>query len=141
MNANPGRRRTSGALESEVLAALWAADRPLTPGEVAQAVDGRLAYTTVQTILTRLYGKGAVERRSAGRGHVYTAVLDEAGITASRMHSVLNRGGDYVTVLSRFVGRLSPAEEAALAAILAQSAQESQSGPTSTDERTDRRHR
>jgi hypothetical protein len=32
------RRRPPGGLESEVLAALWAADQPLTPGEVSDAV-------------------------------------------------------------------------------------------------------
>ena len=51
-------RRAKGSLESEVLAALWAAERPLTAGDVAAALDGDLAYTTVQTILVRLHGKG-----------------------------------------------------------------------------------
>ena len=47
------RRRASGSLESEVLAALWAADKPLTAGEVVDTLGGDLAYNTVQTILTR----------------------------------------------------------------------------------------
>jgi hypothetical protein len=33
--ARRGRRRAAGDLESQVLAELWAADRPLTPGETA----------------------------------------------------------------------------------------------------------
>jgi predicted transcriptional regulator len=36
-----------------VLAALWAADAPLTAGEVVDALGGGLACNTVQTILTR----------------------------------------------------------------------------------------
>ena len=108
-----GRRR-SGGLESEVLAALWAADGPLTAGEVAQALGGGLAYTTVQTILTRLHTKGAVAREQAGRAHAYSPVLDEAGMAAQRMRAALDRGGDRSLVLSRFLGVLTAEEEATL---------------------------
>jgi predicted transcriptional regulator len=113
-----GKRRAAGSLESEVLAALWAADKPLTTGEVVDALGGELAYNTVQTILTRLHGKGAVEREQAGRAHAYTPVLDEAGLAASRMRAMLDRGGDHAAVLARFLGTLSPQEEATLAELI-----------------------
>ena len=112
------RRRTSGSLESEVLAALWSAPTALTTAEVVEALNSGLAYTTVQTILTRLHGKGAVERQPAGRAHAYSPVLDEAGLAAARMHAMLDRGGDHAAVLSRFLGTLSAEEEATLAALL-----------------------
>lgn len=111
-------RRPAGGLESEVLAALWAADRPLTPGEVSDAVGGELAYTTVQTILTRLHRKGAVEREPAGRAHAYRPVIDDAGLAAQRMRAMLDRGGDHAAVLTRFVGTLTPDDEATLAKLL-----------------------
>ena len=111
-------RRTSGTLESEVLAALWAAPAPLTTGAVAQVLGDDLAYTTVQTILTRLHAKGAVIREQAGRAHAYSPVLDEAGLAASRMHAMLDRGGDHAAVLASFVGTLSADEEATLAKLL-----------------------
>ena len=114
------RRRASGGLESEVLAALWAADQPLTAGEVVEALRGDLAYNTVQTILTRLHAKGAAHREQAGRAHAYTPVLDEAGLAASRMHALLDRGGDHAAVLARFLGKLTPQQEATLAALIAQ---------------------
>ena len=112
------QRRESGGLEAEVLAALWAADSPLTPGEVVDAVGGDLAYNTVQTILTRLYQKGAVRRELAGRAHAYTPLLDEAGLAARRMRALLDRGGDQAAVLSQFVGTLSLEEERTLARLL-----------------------
>ena len=112
------RHRANGGLETEVLAALWAADRPLTAGEVAQALDSDLAYTTVQTILTRLHDKGAVSRELVGRAHAYTPLLDDAGISAQRMRALLDRGADQTAVLSRFVGTLSPDEERTLARLL-----------------------
>ena len=56
-------RRPAGGLEAEVLAALWAIGRPLTPREVQRELGGELAYTTVMTTLTRLHDKGAVDRQ------------------------------------------------------------------------------
>lgn len=111
-------RRAKGGLESEVLATLWAADRPLTAGEVVDALDGGLAYTTVQTILTRLHGKGAVGRELTGRAHAYTPVLDDAGLAAERMRAMLDKGGDHAAVLTRFLGTLTPEEEATVAGLL-----------------------
>jgi predicted transcriptional regulator len=111
-------RRPSGNLESEVLAALWAAEGPLTPADVASAIGGELAYTTIQTILSRLYAKGAVRRDLVGRAHAYSPVLDDAGLVASRMRAVLDKGPDQHAVLSRFVGTLSPEEERTLRDVL-----------------------
>ena len=112
------KRRAAGSLESEVLAALWAADQPLTPGEVVEAVGGDLAYNTVQTILTRLHAKGAVERDLVGRAHAYRPVLDEAGLTATRMRAMLDRTSDHAAVLAQFLGSLSPEDEEALTRLI-----------------------
>jgi predicted transcriptional regulator len=64
-------RRASGELESLVMTALWAASRPLTAGEVNAEVGSRLAYNTVQTILSRLTEKRLVVRAVRGRANVY----------------------------------------------------------------------
>lgn len=114
------KRRAAGGLESEVLAALWAAEQPLTTADVVEALGGGLAYNTVQTILTRLHGKGAVRREAVGRAHAYSPVLDEAGLAAQRMRALLDKGGDRAAVLTHFVGTLTPAEEATLTELLNQ---------------------
>ncbi len=111
-------RRAKGGLESEVLTALWGADRPLTAGDVVDALGGELAYTTVQTILVRLYGKGAVRRELIGRAHSYTPVLDHAGLAADRMRALLDKGADHAAVLSRFLRALSPEDAATLTHLL-----------------------
>ncbi len=67
---NPGRR-ARGELESDVLATLWAADGPLTARQVMERLPGDLAYTTVLTILSRLYDKGMLVRHREGRGFAY----------------------------------------------------------------------
>jgi predicted transcriptional regulator len=118
--ARGSRRRANGELEAVVLAALWAANRPLTASEVNAELPGELAYTTVLTILSRLYGKGMLTRRRAGRGYAYAPVEDEATHTAEQMRSLLEQGPDRAAVLSRFVSELSAQDERLLHQLLAE---------------------
>ncbi|MES9524392.1 BlaI/MecI/CopY family transcriptional regulator [Streptomyces capoamus] len=114
-------RRPAGELEASVMAVLWAADAPRTPGQVQQSLGVDLARTTVTTILTRLHDKGVVDRRRQGRGYAYAPardVPDAHGLTARRMHSELDRDDDRETVLARFVAQLSPDDERVLRDLL-----------------------
>ncbi|AEA27012.1 BlaI/MecI/CopY family transcriptional regulator [Pseudonocardia benzenivorans] len=113
-----GPRRPAGELENEVLAVLWAADTALVPAQVQDALGPGLAYNTVQTILTRLHAKGAVERERAGRAHAYRPVLDQNGLTARQMRGLLDRGSDRTAVLRRFVAELGGEDEAVLGELL-----------------------
>ncbi|NES17224.1 MULTISPECIES: BlaI/MecI/CopY family transcriptional regulator [Micromonospora] len=107
-------RRARGDLKQEVLHALLASDTPMTPGAVRDAIDPDLAYTTVMTVLARLCDQGLVARRRAGRAFAYTAVADQAEVTARQMHRLLETGDDRATVLSRFLGVLSDDDERTL---------------------------
>ena len=50
------RKRPDGALEADVLGVLWAADgQSLSPAEVNERLPTDLAYTTIMTVLTRLW--------------------------------------------------------------------------------------
>lgn len=118
MSDRNAERRPAGELEARVLAALWAADGPLTPGQVQEVIDGSLARTTVTTILSRLYEKGAVTRKRSGRGFVYVPTEDASGLTARRMHAELAKDEDREAVLSRFVSQLSDEDERLLRALL-----------------------
>jgi predicted transcriptional regulator len=111
-------RRPAGGLESEVLATLWAASRPLTPRDVQRELGGGLAYTTVMTTLARLHDKGEVTRGRAGRAYAYAPMLGRAETAASRMREVLEKGADRQAVLARFVGSLSADDERLLAELL-----------------------
>ncbi|MFB7496275.1 BlaI/MecI/CopY family transcriptional regulator [Streptomyces sp. NPDC056161] len=111
-------RRSAGELESEVLAALWATERPLTPAEIQAELDGGLAYNTVHTILKRLYDKGLVLRDADGRRGAYRPVKNAAELTAEAMHEALDRGPDPIAALQQFVSGLSAEEERALRHLL-----------------------
>jgi len=114
----PSGRRPSGALEAEILAVLWDADKPLTASEVLAELPGQLAYTTVMTILSRLHVKGIVTRNAVGRAYAYRPLEGRAEVAAQRMAEVLERTGDQIDVLSRFVAHLGPAELRALQAAI-----------------------
>jgi predicted transcriptional regulator len=113
-----GSRREAGELEGEVLAALWAAPRPLTPGDVREELGAGLAYTTVMTTLGRLHAKGVVERTRSGRGYAYSPNVREAEFAARRFRALLDRGHDPAAVLQGFVSELSTDEERVLRALL-----------------------
>jgi predicted transcriptional regulator len=112
------RRRAGGELENEILAALWAMGRPLTPREVHDTLGADLAYNTVQTILVRLHEKGLVQRHPYGRAHRYSPTKQRAELTAERMHLLLTAGPDRRSVLRRFVGALDETDEQILRDVL-----------------------
>jgi predicted transcriptional regulator len=111
-------RRGAGELEAAVLAVLQAAGSPLSPAEVRDRLGGNLAYTTVVTILSRLHGKGVLERRKAGRAFLYAPVADQPGLAARRMTQMLDAEPDREAVLARFVSGLSGQDEELLRRML-----------------------
>ena len=105
----------SPGLEAAVLEALWDGDGWLTVREVREALipDRQVAYTTVMTALHRLWRKGELDRRQAGRGHAYRPRLTRSEHAARRMQEVLEANADGAT-LTRFIDRLSPEQQAEL---------------------------
>src|SRR5436305_283477 len=77
-------------------------------------ITADVAYTTVMTVLNRLCEQGFAARRRVGRAYAYTAVVDEAEVTARQMRRLLEGGPDRVAVLRRFLGVLSEEDERAL---------------------------
>jgi predicted transcriptional regulator len=111
-------RRPSGALEHEVLAALWAAPEPLTPSGVLAEVGGDLAYSTVKTILDRLHEKGMLTRTREGKAYAYTPVVEQADLAAGRMREALDGSSDRPAVLSKFLTELSEDDAAVIRELL-----------------------
>ncbi|WP_019634409.1 BlaI/MecI/CopY family transcriptional regulator [Actinomadura atramentaria] len=111
-------RRPLGQLEAEVLAALAAAGAPLSAGDVGGRLAGEPAYTTVNTILFRLYRKGMVTRRRDRRQFRYVLAVDESRLVANRMHQHLRHASDPHGVLAQFLQELSPEQENALRDLL-----------------------
>lgn len=109
-----------GSLEREVLSRLWAATGPLTPGEVAAGMVSPPAYTTVMTILTRLWRKSLVTREPRGRAFAYTPLVTEGEYAAAQMRASLEAASNREEALSHFVGTLTKREEHALRRVIAE---------------------
>jgi predicted transcriptional regulator len=73
-----------GDLQSEIMAVLWR----LGEGTVddvrnSQPARRRPAYTTVQTVMTRLYERGLLDRKRRGPAFIYRPKMDEASYVAN----------------------------------------------------------
>ena len=77
-------------------------------------MDSDLAYTTVMTVLIRLWKRGLADRERRGRAFAYRATVTEAELTATRMRSMLDPSADREAVLKRSVDALPRKEERAL---------------------------
>ncbi|ROO84726.1 putative transcriptional regulator [Actinocorallia herbida] len=110
-------RRKSGQLEGQIVTVLTEAGRGLTPGEVRDRLP-ELSYSTVVTILTRLFEKGAATRRRDGRAYRYEAVSDAAALVAGRMSRLLAEEPDRTSVLRHFMSTLDEGDEEFLRALL-----------------------
>ncbi len=106
-----------------MLTILWSSDSPLTPSEVLERHGSTLAYTTVMTILARLWQKGQVLRSPRGRAFEYVSAFTEADYGALQLVEALSKIQDRPAALSRFVGRLSASEAKQLRAALDQRGQ------------------
>jgi len=85
---------------------------------VQKSLGSDLAYTTVMTILTRLWKKGLVSRAPAGRAFEYSPAITEADFLANRMRNELARTKDRNAVLSRFVDQLPKKDAESLQQLL-----------------------
>lgn len=109
-----------GELEAMVMDVLWDKRGWLTPGEVHEILAARrsMAYTTVMTILVRLWQKGRLERQRDGRAFAYRARQSREEHAAARMQELLTTVADRPTALAHFVDALPLADRDQLRRVL-----------------------
>jgi|GEM_PF-1530054 len=82
-------RSSVGELEASVLEALWRDGELSTPAMYETVGKPRqLAYTTILTVLQRLYRKGLVKREERGRSHLYSPAMSREQFAALRGQSL-----------------------------------------------------
>jgi BlaI family transcriptional regulator, penicillinase repressor len=115
------KRLARGELEARVIDVLWDTEDWMSPREVHLAVTTAqhpLAYTTVTTILVRLWNKGMLERRLEGRAFAYRPVAGRDEWAAQRMQELLAASGDRRLTLNHFVQSISAKEATELQRML-----------------------
>lgn len=107
-------------LESSVMEILWNADHALTPADVLGDL-GRsrtVAYTTVLTVMSRLWKKGLLERQRRGRTFTYSPKEQKTESTARRMEELLAATQERSLTLARFLDNLSASDRKDLRKLL-----------------------
>ncbi|MFF5233603.1 BlaI/MecI/CopY family transcriptional regulator [Dactylosporangium sp. NPDC000521] len=112
--------RGFGELESAVMQQLWDRGAPATVREVlTDLVRQRdLAYTTVLTVMEKLYRKGYLDREPQGRAHAYRPLVSREEYTARLMREALTDSRDRAQALVNFVGQMTLDEAIALRSAL-----------------------
>ena len=107
-------------LELEIMQALWDGG-PATVAEAQARLGGKLAYTTVQTMLGVLHSKKKVRRQLDGRAYVYKPAISREGAVAGALTDLVARmfgGSGEALLMSLIDTRQITAEEIARASKL-----------------------
>lgn len=97
-------------LESDIMDRVWSARGAVTVREVRDVLERPLAYTTVMTVMDRLFRKGWLRRERSGRSYQYQPALSRSEYTARLMTEVLSGTEDRGLALLHFVETMDPAE-------------------------------
>lgn len=109
-----------GTLEAKIMREAWDhSDRFMSVREMLARLDGDLAYTTVMTVMNRLYEKGLLRRRREGRAWSYRAGGSREAFVAATMSDALSTAQDRTAALLHFVADLDKDETTALRRLLA----------------------
>ncbi len=74
-----------GDLEQKVINVLWNSEKPLKPSEVLEQLDGKYAYTTIMTVLSRMSAKGILKRKKVGKAYAYCSVKDKEQFAKNKL--------------------------------------------------------
>ena len=108
--------RRLGELENEVMTRLWQWNRPVTVREVLEDLlqERELAYTTVMTVMDKLFQKGWLRREQDGRAFRYEPVSSREAYTAALMNDAWATSDNPAAALVHFFGMMSPEQQEAL---------------------------
>lgn len=99
-----------------MLTVLWDDGGWLPPGDVHARLDPArpVGLVTVTTVLVRLWRKGRLQRRKAGRSYSYRALQTREQFVAERMEEILSVAADRPAALAHFATGLSDEDKAEL---------------------------
>lgn len=101
-----------GELEAIVMDHMWKAHDARSVRDIVQELqqERQIAYTTVMTVMERLFRKGLLTRTEHDRAYLYTAAQPRSEYTAGLMAETLASSTDRAATLVRFAELVSPRE-------------------------------
>lgn len=111
-------RRPFGELEGEIVR-LVGSHPESTVADVQSRLGGDVAYTTVMTVLARLWKKGELVRKKSGRTYLYSAVTEKRSRTQPLLDRLRGRlfGGSTTQMVSYLIESGDPMSEEEIAHI------------------------
>ena len=109
---------------------VWDVDGPVTVRQVFEGVGRRrkLAYTTVMTVMNRLWRKKLLQRTRSGRAFAYRATHSREEYAAHLVREVLDGAHDRRSVLLGFVRAVDEKDLAELERLVRQAQRERKEG-------------
>lgn len=109
-----------GDLEATIMHRMWQADAPRSVRDMLIELQQQreIAYTTVLTVMERLFRKGLLNRVPVGRAYHYSPSESRASYTARLMAEVLSDSTDTAETLVHFAQRVTAQEAKQLAKAL-----------------------
>ena len=78
--------------EFEIIRVLWAAREPVTAQYISEQEEmKKWKYSTIATLLKRMYEKGAVTYEKRGRYFYYSPLIDEKAYKSEQTKSLISR--------------------------------------------------
>ncbi len=108
------------SLEAAVQEVLWASPQALKPGEVLERLEIKppVSYSTVLTVLRRLWKKDLVTREQDGKAYRYTPAMTREEHIAATMSDAFAATADPAVALGHFVANLSEEDTSNLKRLL-----------------------
>ncbi len=101
-----------GELEEKIMKIIWNSERELKPSEVQVLLDKKYAYTTVMTVMSRLFEKKLLKRRQKGKAFFYYASRKKDSFLKPKLSNlfknILESYGDLA--INQFIDSLDEAE-------------------------------
>ena len=112
-------RSIGGETEAAIMDVIWSAAQPMTIRDIMEAVNagrrrGKLAYTTVLTVVNNLTDKAMLLRDANTRAFRYEAAVSREDYTVARMTQALAETTDRTAALLQFTAQLTDDERAML---------------------------
>lgn len=87
-----GKDKGISDAEYEIISVLWSADEPMTAQDISEKEEmKKWKYSTIATLLKRMYEKDAVTYEKRGRYFYYSPLIDEREYKTEQTKSLVSR--------------------------------------------------